>query len=174
MCKAKRGTQCFNLTAKSISPENNEQGGVWKNKKTHASQTHKTGTVSFRVPPSPCWVQKVGMLWSLMPGQLAGFNPFCPRPTRPVTSLFVPCDPRSPGSGQLADTPLQTLHTGIPAYTNRNRILARLVASFPLLFTTSGNVLCSKFGGVWEMLWFFLSCIMDTRQMQENKQKPYC
>ena len=31
----------------------------------------------------------------------------------------------------------------------------RLVASFPLLFTTSGDVLCSKFGGVWETLWIF-------------------
>ena len=46
------------------------------------------------------------------------------------------------------EQPACTLHTGIPAYTNRNRILARLVASFPLLFTTSGNVLCSKFGAV--------------------------
>ena len=47
------------------------------------------------------------------------------------------------------------LHTGIPAYANRNRILARIVALFPLLLTTSGNVLCSKFSGVWEMLWIF-------------------
>ena len=31
----------------------------------------------------------------------------------------------------------------------------RLVASFALLFTTSGDVLCSKFGGVWETLWIF-------------------
>ena len=31
----------------------------------------------------------------------------------------------------------------------------RLVASFPLLFTTSGDVLCSKFGWVWETLWIF-------------------
>ena len=47
------------------------------------------------------------------------------------------------------------LHTSISAYANRNRILARLVASFPLLFTTSGDVFCSKFSGVWEMLWIF-------------------
>ena len=31
----------------------------------------------------------------------------------------------------------------------------RLVASFPLLFTASGDVLCSKFGKVWETLWIF-------------------
>ena len=47
------------------------------------------------------------------------------------------------------------LHTGIPAYANRHRILVRLVASFLLLFTTSGNVLCLKFGGIWETPWIF-------------------
>ena len=31
----------------------------------------------------------------------------------------------------------------------------RLVASFLLLFTTSSNVLCSKFSAVWETLWIF-------------------
>jgi len=31
------------------------------------------------------------------------------------------------------------------AYANRNRILARLVALFLLLFTTSGDVICLKF-----------------------------
>ena len=31
----------------------------------------------------------------------------------------------------------------------------RLVASFPLLFTTSGDVVCSKFSRVWETLWIF-------------------
>ena len=31
----------------------------------------------------------------------------------------------------------------------------RLVASFPLLFTTSDDVVCLKFGEVWEMLWIF-------------------
>ena len=41
------------------------------------------------------------------------------------------------------------------AYAYRNRILARLVASFPLLFTTSGDVICLKFSEVWEMLWIF-------------------
>ena len=47
------------------------------------------------------------------------------------------------------------LHTSIPAYANRNGILARLIALFLLLFTTSGNVLCLEFGGVWETLWIF-------------------
>ena len=47
------------------------------------------------------------------------------------------------------------LHTSISAYANRNRILARLVALFPLLFTTSGDVVCSKFGEIWETLWIF-------------------
>ena len=46
------------------------------------------------------------------------------------------------------------LHTSISAYANRNGILVRLVASFPLLFITSGDV-CSKFGKVWETLWIF-------------------
>ena len=31
----------------------------------------------------------------------------------------------------------------------------RLVALFPLLFTTSSDVLCLNFGGVWETLWIF-------------------
>ena len=31
----------------------------------------------------------------------------------------------------------------------------RLVVSFLLLFTTSGDVVCSKFGEVWETLWIF-------------------
>ena len=47
------------------------------------------------------------------------------------------------------------LHTSILAYANRNGILARPVASFPLLFTTSSDVLCSKFSGVWETMWIF-------------------
>ena len=47
------------------------------------------------------------------------------------------------------------LHTSISAYANRNGILTRRVASFPLLFTTSGNVVCSKFSEVWETLWIF-------------------
>ena len=47
------------------------------------------------------------------------------------------------------------LYTSISAYANRNRILTRLVASFLLLFTTSGNVLCLKFGEIWETLWIF-------------------
>ena len=47
------------------------------------------------------------------------------------------------------------LQTGIPSFANRNVILLRLVASFPLSFTISADVLCLKFGGVWEMLWIF-------------------
>ena len=47
------------------------------------------------------------------------------------------------------------IQTSISAYANRNGILTRLVASFPLLFTTSSDVLCSKFSWVWEMLWIF-------------------
>ena len=43
---------------------------------------------------------------------------------------------------------MQTINTSILAYANRNRILTKLVASFPLLFTTSSNVVCSKFSGV--------------------------
>ena len=46
------------------------------------------------------------------------------------------------------------LHTRISAYANRNGILARLVALFPLLIT-SANVICSKFCEVWETLWIF-------------------
>ena len=45
------------------------------------------------------------------------------------------------------------LHPSILAYANRNGILTRPVASFPLLFTTSSNILCLKFGKVWETLW---------------------
>ena len=47
------------------------------------------------------------------------------------------------------------IQTSSSAYANRNGILTRLVASFPLLFTISGNVLCSKFGWIWETLWIF-------------------
>ena len=64
----------------------------------------------------------------------------------------------------------QTLH---PSVCKRNRILMKLVALFPLLFAASGDVLCSKFGGVWETLWIF-SYKMDTWQMRENKQNSYC
>ena len=34
-------------------------------------------------------------------------------------------------------------------------VLYTVVASFSLLFSTSGDVFCSKFGGVWETLWIF-------------------
>ena len=47
------------------------------------------------------------------------------------------------------------LHTSILAYAHRNGALARLVDSFPLLFTTSGDVVCLKFSKVWETLWIF-------------------
>ena len=47
------------------------------------------------------------------------------------------------------------LHTSILPYANRDRILARLVALFLLLSTTSGDILWLKFGGVWETLWIF-------------------
>ena len=47
------------------------------------------------------------------------------------------------------------LHMCISAYASGNGILVRLIALFPLLFTTSGDVLCSKFGEVWETLWIF-------------------
>ena len=47
------------------------------------------------------------------------------------------------------------LHTSISAYANKNGIFVRLVASFRLLSTTSSNVVCLKFGKVWETLWIF-------------------
>ena len=67
-------------------------------------------------------------------------NPLCPRPPVTACSLFLLRKPRLPG---------------IPAYANSNGILTRLVTSFLLLFTTSSDVLCSKFSGVSEMLWIF-------------------
>ena len=67
---------------------------------------------------------------------------------RPLPTLFSYC--ATPD--QLVAAGSHTLCTGIPAYANRNRILMRLIALFPLLCTTSGNVL---FGGVWETLWIF-------------------
>ena len=53
----------------------------------------------------------------------------------------------------------QTLHASISAYANRNWILARLLASFPRLITTSGDVVCLKFGEVWETLWTRARCM---------------
>ena len=50
----------------------------------------------------------------------------------------------------------------------------KLVASIPLSFTSSSNVVCLKFGKVWEMLWIIKAVRWDTQQMAENKQKPYC
>ena len=66
------------------------------------------------------------------------------------------------------------LHTSISAYANRNGILARLVASFPLLFTTSGDVVCLKFGKVWEMLWIFkVARWMHDRWPEINKSPTF-
>ena len=79
--------------------------------------------------------------------------------------LFNPLGPRPPTLLPYRKTPdllvaasQWMLHTSISAYANRNRILARLVlvvALFPLLFITSGDVFCSKFCEVWETLWIF-------------------
>ena len=65
------------------------------------------------------------------------------------------------------------LHTCISASANRNRILLRHVASFPLFFTTSGDVFCSKSSGVCETLWIF-KVARCTRYMHENKQNSFC
>ena len=73
-------------------------------------------------------------------------DPLCPR--RPVTAHSV-------SLLHLVAAGQQTLHTSMPAYANRHEILVRLVASFPLLFTTSGDVLCSKFSAVRETLYIF-------------------
>ena len=51
----------------------------------------------------------------------------------------------------------------------------RLVALFPLLFTASGNVLCSKFGGVWETLWIFkVARWTQDRSTKMNKSPTVC
>ena len=73
-------------------------------------------------------------------------------PDRPSPPTLLPYHEthRPPGSSQLT-----TIHTSISADANRNGTLARLVASFSLLFTTSSNILCSKFSWVWETLWIF-------------------
>ena len=75
------------------------------------------------------------------------FNRLCPRPPVTARSFSLPRDPRLPSSGRLVQI-LHTTVTSILAYANRDGILTRLVASFPLLFITSDDVLCSKFGGV--------------------------
>ena len=64
------------------------------------------------------------------------------------------------------------LHTSISAYANRNGILVRPVASLPLLFTISGNVLCSKFGGVWETLWIFKAARWTHERCPEINKSP--
>ena len=64
-------------------------------------------------------------------------------------------------------------HISILAYANRNGILGRLAALFPLLFTTSGDALCSKFGEVWETLWIFkVARWTCDRRMKMNKTPP--
>ena len=55
----------------------------------------------------------------------------------------------------------QTLHSGIPADANRNRILATLVASFLLLLTTSGDMLFELWWSLRDAV-NFQSCEMDT------------
>ena len=67
-------------------------------------------------------------------------NPLGPRSPVTARSFALPQNPRPPGSSRLADA-----HTSISAYANRNGTPARLVASFLLSFTPSGDVLCSKF-----------------------------
>ena len=62
-------------------------------------------------------------------------------PDRPSPPALFPY-PVAPDHPVVAT--LQTLHTSTPAYANRKGILTRLVALFPLLFTTSGEVLCSS------------------------------
>ena len=76
----------------------------------------------------------------------------CPRP--PVTAhSFLSAWPQT-AQKQLVSKCFH-MHTGIPGYANRSGILMRFVASFPQLFTASGDTICLKFGGVWEMLWIF-------------------
>ena len=76
----------------------------------------------------------------------------CPRP--PVTAhSFLSAWPQT-AQKQLVSKCFHML-TGIPGYANRSGILMRFVASFPQLFTTSGDTICLKFGEVWETLWIF-------------------
>ena len=91
-----------------------------------------------------CWcltVQLSFLLWTL---DLEYLNHHLTHlaPDRPSLPALFPY--RETPDGPVA-AGKQTLHTSISAYANRNGILARLEASFPLLFTTSGDVLCSKF-----------------------------
>ena len=95
-------------------------------------------------------------------------NPLCPRPPVTAHSFFLLREPRLPG---------------IPAYANSNGIFTRLVAFgiftrlvalFPLSFTTSSDVLCSKFSGVWEMLWIFkVARWTHDRCTKINKSPPF-
>ena len=90
-------------------------------------------------------------------------NPFCSR----LPALFSYCTTPD----HLVVASKHKLYTGISAYANRNSIFTRLVALFPLLCATSSDALWSSVD--FEMLWIF-SYKMDTREMQENEQKPNC
>ena len=78
---------------------------------------------------SLCWPVKWKKKWVAI---LTHFAPDC----LSLPALFPYC--MTPYCPVVANQ--QMLHTGIPAYANRNRILARLVALFLLLFTTSGDM----------------------------------
>ena len=86
-------------------------------------------------------------LWTKLDPRLTHFAP--DRPSPPALLPYHATLDRPVAAGQ------QSIHSSILAYANRNRVLARLAASLPLLFTTSTNVLCSKFSGIWETLWIF-------------------
>ena len=75
------------------------------------------------------------------------YNPLCPRSPVTTHSFFLLLDPRSPSN--------RTLHTGIPAYANRNGILTRLLVSFSPLST--GDVLWWSLRDT-----VFFNCQMDT------------
>ena len=62
-------------------------------------------------------------------------NPLGPRPPITAHSFSLLHDPRPLGSGWLADTSYDIL-----AYANRNGIIVKLVASFPLLSFVRSSV----------------------------------
>ena len=97
------------------------------------ARTHKN-YAKLAVPPSMMQTAVVLVLLGLLLTHLA--------PDRPSPPALLPY--RTTPDRPVAASQ-QTLHTSISAYANRNGILVRRVASFPLLFTTSGDVLCSKF-----------------------------
>ena len=85
-----------------------------------------------------------------------------PGPGPPVTarSFAVLHNPRLPSSGWLAEDP--DCFTSILAYANRNGILARFVASFPLVYYFQR---CLLFEVQWSLrdAVNFQSCVMDMR-----------